>query len=277
MAGWRDNGLLSFTINLQGGSPHGYGDGEQQPWINSAFDAAGDLRPDYIARLRRVLDRADELGMAPILGLFYFGQDQRLAEEKAVLRACDSITEWLLDRRYANALIEINNQADVGDLGVPRVHYHHDVLRPARVHELILRVQERSEGRVANPIGRLLVGTSFCKLPPDATISVSDFLLLHGNNLKGPDEVRRSVDLCRMSSAYRGHPIVFNEDDHADFDAPDNHLLAAISKHTSWGFFDYRRKGEGFGEGYQSMATTWGIDTDRKRAFFRLIRQITGG
>jgi hypothetical protein len=72
MPEWRDNGLLSFTINLQGGSPHGYSDGEQQPWINSAFDAAGDLRPDYMARLQLILDRADELGMAPILGLFYF-------------------------------------------------------------------------------------------------------------------------------------------------------------------------------------------------------------
>jgi hypothetical protein len=66
MSEWRDNGLLSFTINLQGGSPHGYSDGEQQPRINSAFDAAGDLRSDYMARLRPILDRADELGMAPI-------------------------------------------------------------------------------------------------------------------------------------------------------------------------------------------------------------------
>jgi len=87
MSEWRDYGLLSFTLNLQGGSPHGYSDGDQQPWINSAFDAAGDLRPDYMARLRLILDRADELGMAPILGLFYFGQDQRLADEEAVLRA----------------------------------------------------------------------------------------------------------------------------------------------------------------------------------------------
>ncbi len=35
---------------------------------------------------RRILDRADELGMVVILGLFYFGQDERLKDEAAVKR-----------------------------------------------------------------------------------------------------------------------------------------------------------------------------------------------
>jgi hypothetical protein len=59
------------------------------------------------------------------------------------------------------------------------------------------------------------------------------------------------------------------------FDGPGNHLLAAIGRHAGWGFFDYHRKGEDFGAGYQSMPTNWGINTVRKRAFFDLIRQIT--
>ena len=70
---------------------------------------------------------------------------------------------------------------------------------------------------------------------------------------------------------------VFNEDDHTDFDAPDNHLFAAMGRNASWGFFDYRRKGEDFGACYQSMLTSWRINTARKRAFFELIRQMTGG
>jgi hypothetical protein len=276
MPEWRDNGLLSFTINLQGGSPHGYSDGERQPWINSAFDATGNLRSNYMARLRLILDRADELGMAPILGLFYYGQDQRLADENAVFRACDNATDWILESGYRNVLVEINNQADIADLGVPHLRYDHPVLGADRVHELIPRVQERSRGRVAGPVGRLLVSTSFCRMPSEAVIAIADFILLHGNDLHNPDEVRRLVDRCRMSRAYRGQPIVFNEDDHMDFDAPDNNMLAAISQHGSWGFFDYRRKGEAFGAGYQSMPTSWGINTGRKRAFFELIRQISG-
>jgi hypothetical protein len=48
MPDWRAHGLLSFTVNLQGGSPFGYSDdlNRPQPWINSAFSADGDLRPD---------------------------------------------------------------------------------------------------------------------------------------------------------------------------------------------------------------------------------------
>ena len=33
----------------------------------------------------RIVDRADELGMVVILGYFYFGQDQRLTNEAAVV------------------------------------------------------------------------------------------------------------------------------------------------------------------------------------------------
>ena len=75
MPEWRRNGLLSFTLNLQGGSPEGYS--KAQPWHNSAIEADGSLRPDYMGRFERILNRADELGMAPIVGVFYFGQDQR--------------------------------------------------------------------------------------------------------------------------------------------------------------------------------------------------------
>ena len=46
---WRRNGLLAFTVNLQGGSPEGYS--KSQPWENSAIDPDGNLRPAYMNRL----------------------------------------------------------------------------------------------------------------------------------------------------------------------------------------------------------------------------------
>src|SRR5579883_2109934 len=85
MPEWRKHGLLSFTINFQGGSPEGYS--KAQPWENTAFESDGALKPAYAARMERILDRADELGMAPIVGVFYFGQDRRLRDEAAVRRA----------------------------------------------------------------------------------------------------------------------------------------------------------------------------------------------
>jgi len=42
-------------------------------------------------------------------------------------------------------------------------------------------------------------------------------------------------------------PILFNEDDHFDFDKPMNHMIAAISTYASWGYFDP-------GEAIMSMA-----------------------
>src|SRR3954468_17195667 len=80
MPAWRKHGLIAFTINLQGGSPQGYS--KAQPWVNSAFNFEdGSLRPEYLARLERILDKADELGMVPIVGYFYFGQAPRFKDE----------------------------------------------------------------------------------------------------------------------------------------------------------------------------------------------------
>ena len=76
MPEWRKHGLLAFTINLQGGSPEGYS--KEQPWHNSAIQSNGTLRPEYMQRLERILDKADELGMVVILGYFYFGQDETM-------------------------------------------------------------------------------------------------------------------------------------------------------------------------------------------------------
>ncbi len=268
MPTWRAHGLLSFTINLQGGSPQGYS--ARQPWHNSAFRADGDLRPAYMQRLRRILDRADELCMAPMLGLFYFGQDQRLADEEAVLRAVDQATDWLVTQGYANVLVEVGNEVD-------NRKFDHPIIQAPRCHELIARVQERSAGKVNAPAGRLLVSTSLCggRVPDDSLIAASDFILLHGNGVHEPARIRAMVDECRDRAAYRDQPILFNEDDHFDFDAADNNMLAAISRYAGWGYFDYRMAGEGFDEGYQSVPVNWGLSSARKQGFFRLLRQVT--
>src|SRR5260370_16855150 len=82
MPEWRRHGLLAFTVNLQGGSPEGYS--KSQPWENSAIAPNGDLRPAYMDRLRQILDRADELGMAAIAGCYYFGPDHRTKDQRPV-------------------------------------------------------------------------------------------------------------------------------------------------------------------------------------------------
>ena len=72
-------------------------------------------------------------------------------------------------------------------------------------------------------------------------------------------------------------PILFNEDDHFNFDQPSNNFVAAVKTFASWGYFDYRMKDEGFDDGYQSVPVNWGISSPRKKAFFGKLEEITGG
>jgi CubicO group peptidase (beta-lactamase class C family) len=262
MPEWRKHGLLAFTINLQGGSPQGYS--REQPWHNSAIAEDGSLRQDYMARLERILNRADELGMAVILGIFYFGQDQRLKDEAAVLRATDNAVRWVLDRGYRNVLIEVNNECNVA--------YDHAILRPDRVHELIERVRtHQHEGR------RLLVGTSYGggTIPKENVVRASDFLLMHGNGVSDPNRIAAMVRQARAVPGYRPMPILFNEDDHFDFDKPMNNMVAAVSEYASWGFFDPGKSD--YADGYQCPPVQWRINTERKKAFFGLLAEMTGG
>jgi hypothetical protein len=209
--------------------------------------------------------------MVPILGFFYFGQDQRLEDEAAVVRATEAITDWLVDKQYTNVIIEIANEVNVKK-------YVHEIIKPPRCHELIELVKVRSRGKVETPAGRLLVSTSMGggAIPPENVAAASDFLLLHGNGVEDPDRIRAMVDTCRSLSGYHGQPILFNEDDHFDFAAEDNNMLAAVDRYAGWGYFDYRMDGEGYAEGYQSVPADWGISSARKRGFFQLLAEVTG-
>jgi hypothetical protein len=263
MPEWRKHGLLAFTINLQGGSPQGYS--TNQPWHNSAMNEDGSVRPDYLHRLERIIDRADELGMVVILGFFYFGQDERLKDEAAVVRATDNAARWLLDKGWRNVLVEINNECNI--------RYDHAILRPPRVHELISRVKKmEGKGR------RLLVGTSYGGgfIPLENVVRAADFLLLHGNGVSDPKRIGEMVRQVRAVPGYTPKPILFNEDDHFNFNQPTNNFVAAVDEFASWGYFDYRMAGEGFNEGYQSVPVDWGIRSERKRGFFRLVSEMTG-
>lgn len=262
MADWRRHGLLAFTLCLQGGSPQGYS--REQPWENGAFAPDGTLRPAYMARAEKIIDKADELGVVVILSYFYFGQDERLRDETAVRTAARNATAWLLEKGYRNVVVEVNNECDV--------RYDHAILKPGRVAELIRAVKEQGQ-----PAG-LKVGTSFGggKVATAPVVAASDFILMHGNGVKDPARIADMVRQVRQLPEYRPMPVLFNEDDHFDFDKPQNNFLAALGAYASWGYFDWRMPGEGFDDGYQSVPVNWGISSPRKKAFFGLLKEITG-
>jgi hypothetical protein len=264
MPQWKKHGLLAFTINLQGGSPEGYS--KSQPWQNSAIDENGQLRAEYMNRLERILNRADKLGMVVMLGIFYFGQDEFLKDEVAVVKAVDNIINWLFDHNYRHVLIEINNECNI--------RYDHAILQPERVHELIERVKNTTRNGQ-----RILVSTSYGggTIPQPNVVKAADFLLLHGNGVSDPQRIIEMVGETRHVEGYTPKPVVFNEDDHFNFDQPMNNFVAATSAYASWGYFDFRMKDEGFDEGYQSVPVNWKISSARKKGFFNKLKEITGG
>ena len=299
---YRARGLLGVTLNLQGGCPTGYFRTERldeilaplpadvqaqvkdelrgplenaQPWVNTALDEDGRLKPSYVGRLERVLEALDAQGMVAIVGVYYFGQDERLRDEAAVRRGVEVTATWVLERGYENVLLEVNNETNVRK-------YEHEILQPQRVHELIELAKETTVGG-----RRLLVGTSYGggRVPDESVAAVSDFLLLHGNGVREPARITEMVAQTRELSGFtrRPMPIVFNEDDHFAFDASENNMVAAVESGASWGYFEGGASSGGgvalgdYEHGYQLVPVNWGINTDVKRGFFRLLREMTGG
>ena len=263
MEDWHAHGLLSFTINMQGGSPMGYGN---KNWYNSAYHEDGRLRSDYLQRLTKILDKANELGMIPILGLFYFGQDQNLRDDQAVIQATENTIDWLHEKNYRHILIEVANECD-------NKAYDRDIIKADRIHELINLIKSKK-----NNGHRFLVSTSYNgnRIPHENVISTADFILIHGNGVHDPARILEMVQLTKAVKGYRTMPIMFNEDDHFDFEAETNNFLSALSSYASWGYFDFRKDGEAFESGFQSVPVDWKISSKRKRAFFRKMKEVTG-
>ncbi len=263
MGDWYAHGLLSFTINMQGGSPMGYGN---KDWYNSAYYEDGKLRPEYMARLEKILDKADSLSMAPILGLFYFGQDQNLINDSSVINATENVIDWLFEKGYKNILIEVANECD-------NRKYDRDILKADRIHELINLIKSKKKNGY-----RYLVSTSYNggRIPRPNVVQSADFILIHGNGVNDPKRIGEMTQLTEQIEGFKPMPVVFNEDDHYNFEADTNNFVSAVRAYASWGFFDFRMKDEGFESGYQSVPVDWKISSDRKRKFFKKLKEITG-
>lgn len=266
MSLWNSYGLNCFTINMQGGSPLGY---SWSNCINSGFNKDGSLNEAYLKRLDKILKEADRLQMVVILGLFYFGQDQYLSDENAVVNATKNTINWLFEKGYRNVIIEVANESMDNGL------YNHPILYPKRIYELINQVKSIKKNGY-----RFLVGTSFGGLvvPTSNVVKMSDFLLIHGNGGSKPEMIQELIDNTKKVDGYRNIPIVNNEDDHFDFEKDINNFIVSIKNYVSWGYFDFRFPGEtDYKEGFQSVPVDWGINSKRKKAFFEKVKEITGG
>jgi hypothetical protein len=186
------HGVRGFTVSFQGGFP-GY-EGAR----NSAFLKNGALKSDYLARMARVIERADALGAVVILSLYYQRQDQLLQDEAAVRAGVVNAVNWVKSKGYKNIVLEVVNEYGHGG-------FNHSILRSdAGVASLLRLAKDRypalpvtasyiRNGQVTSRVG-----------------AVSDVITVHFNAVPTSDIPSR---VKALRNAYPTKPIVCNEDE----------------------------------------------------------------
>jgi hypothetical protein len=220
---YRAHGVLAVNLCLQGGHPlngkpwiaEGHGSAGARPnghrdfYNNSGFNADGTLDPRYAQRISSVIEACDRLGMAALLQLFYFGQDTVFAGEAQIHASVDHAVDYLCTNGYRNVVVEIANEVMEG-------HYHHEVLKPGRVAELIHRARDRARAVHGQ---RLLVSTSEAALLSpkqwtpaqiDTVFEACDVILIHGGDDVETGKVGDASDLVRKVKLIRSRPWFAN-------------------------------------------------------------------
>eukprot|EP01084_Bolivina_argentea_P002109 3875_1 len=262
---YKNYGMLAFTVGLQGGNPFGYGFNEPknisgQPWINSAYDEKnGNLISAYFDRLTQVLNEADDIGMIPIVQLFYAAQVNRM-NDNSQMNALNKTLDWLENAGYTNILIEVANECN-GCNGYAS---------ESEMPETIKYIRKYTKGKYI--LGSSLGGGH---TPSPDLIDAVDMIMLHGNG-QSPSGITKMINTVKGTSAYKNKPkpIIFNEDDHYDFDKSSNNFKSAVDGHASWGIFvDCNQTTAGdYIYGYQCVPAAWDVNTPIKKSFFNAVQ-----
>ena len=246
MCNWKSKGMNSFTIGLQGGAPTS--NTNSQNYKNSAFEADGSLKSDYMGRLHLVLTESNKLDMIVIVSLFYRSQVSIFKDYSVVLKATLNIIQWLQTNNFTNIIIEPANECEFSEF--KKVGLGCD----SHISDLILLAQSYKF-----PSGNSYKGSGH--VPSDKIINASNVILLHGNSMKTDSEYSKQVNAVRKSKSYRGQPIVYNE---ASTDY--KKLDWCIKNKVGFGYYDQT--------GFQSPPINWSINTTQKKSFFNEIYKI---
>lgn len=184
-------GVRAFTVSLQGGYP-GY-----EGAVNSAFLRNGDLKSGYLARVARVIERADGLGAVIILSLYYQRQDQRLQDDQAVRAGVVHAVDWIRGKGYRNVILEIANE--YGHSG-----FDHPILRTDDGVAGLIRLAKNRYPALPVSASALRNGRT-----TPLVAAASDLILVHFNSVLLSDIPAR---IRALRSDYPGKPIVCNED-----------------------------------------------------------------
>jgi len=212
---YKRHGVLAINVSLQGGNPgysqeangvsreNGYKYGPDRGMLVSAFGPDGSLKKEWMARLESLVRAAGQRGMVVCLMYFYQGQDEVLDTPEAIEAAAGKATDWLIDKKFRNVIIDVANEWDIqGD------RWDHSGYIPQNIAGLVERIRERFQTRKADfalPIG---ASTGGQMLYPASLAEVCDLVILHGNGRTPAEKVERA----RQYGEYR-RPLWMNEDD----------------------------------------------------------------
>jgi hypothetical protein len=283
---WKDHGVLGFTINFQGGGPY-YEPTVYKAFDNNGFTPDGTLKPDYADRIGRILQRADELGMVPIVGIFYASHIVKLDDDEAMWRAADNALDFLASTGLRNLIVEYANEIEV----IHKVT-RNDLYAAGNAHFLIDRLRASHPEFIYTVSHAGASPESGRGIPSPELVEAVDFVCIHGNGCK-EERLARAIDAVKAMPAYRARPkpILINEDSPAV-----ENLDVSWRRGVSWGYYDQGFAGEGgwrgdawvdfsarpresrFAElsGFQTPPVNWTINTDYKRAFFNRVAEVTG-
>ncbi len=191
---YKQYGVLGVAVSLQGADPgyslerNGIGRkngalfGSKEGALISAFNRDGSLKPDWTARLDKLLKATDERGMFVKLTYFQPAQDEALDSPEAIVAAAQNITRWLVEGEHRNVIIDVAAGWDV------QGEWDHFEFIPRNIANLVNAIREQFNGASFSlPIG---AASGPSMIYPVSLAQVCDLVLLDERGLK-PDMVAR--------------------------------------------------------------------------------------
>ena len=212
---YKSHGVLMINVSMQGGQAgydnqiygqkrrNGFKYGQEGGTHVSAFRPDGSLKPEWMARLERLLKAADHRGMIVNIMYFYQGQDELFDSPDAIRLAARNLTDWLIDKKFRNVLIDVANEWDL-----PGDKWDFGSFIPDNVLQLIKEVRDRFQKKRADYALPISVSSDGRMNYPASFIAVVDFVLIHGNGRSTQQKSQRVKEVRNWD-----RPILMNEDD----------------------------------------------------------------
>ena len=205
------HGVCAFTLCLQGGMP-GY-----EGAVNSAFNRDGSLRPDYLARVKRVIDECDSQGIVAILGCYYQRQDEILHDATAIRAGVRNTVEWVKAEGFAHVVLEVANE--FGHAG-----FTHELFKTNEGQVELVQLAKDAYPELLVSTSGQAPGAEFDRLE-----KLVDFNLVHLNTTPLEKVVSKIVPVKKY-----GKPVICNEDDKLGVDGAKCAELC-VEQGVSWG------------------------------------------